>query len=467
MPDAGGARGRFDGGRIVSRDADGSGLTRRETLSLSGAAALAGLAGCGGRLSERLLGGEPATIDAAALTEATRGETPTVPERLPVDIEESFVDDQRDRARSKLDAPPAPFDEAAIPNGVIRERLNDEYDRALQAIRDIPGAPTAYERLGHASRARTSAHEAQAGWNAIESDLTAEDLQESIPTVRDEVEAFAQRRSYVGGDPVRAAVVHAELDGEILGARNWLSIPDHRIAAAAGQSLELARIAVDIERARSDVAVGSYLFDRYRAGLDDPANLHDRFSTARETLRGRIDRQADSLPPEQVDDPTSLVDRDIDTTVGVRALMELGSDAQRRIEDARADGRRPSLADDTMHAVGTLLRIRAYRRLRERIEGGDDVDVASAEDVRALRSDAITAVEAARDAGRGGLVIGSLLPRFAHDIGWIDGRFDRGSGSVRVDSVAFDAMRYVVVASICRALPETAASAAAVLRGSE
>jgi hypothetical protein len=450
----------------VSRDTDGAGLSRREALSLSGAAALAGLAGCGGRLSERL-GGGPTTIDAEALTEATRGETPTVLERLPVDIEDSFVDDQRDLARSKLDGTPAPFDEAAIPNGVIRERLNGEYDRALKSIRDVSGAPTAYERLGHATRARTSAHEVEAGWDAIESDLTAEDLRESIPTVRDEIDAFARRRSYVGGDPVRAAVVHAELDGEIRGAHNWLSVPDREVAAASGQSLELAGIAVDIERARSDVAVGSYLFDRYRAGLDDPVNLRDRLSTARETLRGRIERQTDSLPPERVEDPTSLVDRDIDTTVGVRALMKLGSDARRRTEDARADGRRPSLAADTMHAVGTLLRIRAYRRLRERIEGGEDIAVASAEDVKELRSDAIAAVETARDAGRGGLLIGSLLPPFAHDIGWIDGRFDRGSGSVRVDSVAFDAMRYVVVAAVCGALPETAASAAAVLRGSE
>jgi hypothetical protein len=451
----------------VSRDADGSGISRREALSLSGAAALAGLAGCVGRLSERLPGGGTETIDAATLTEATRGETPTVPETLPVDIEQSFVVDQRELARSKLDATPAPFDEAAIPNGVIRERLNGEYDNALQSIRDVSGAPTAYERLGHATYARTSAHEVHAGWDAIESDLTAEDLRESVPSVRDGVDAFARRRFYVGSDPVRAAVVHAELDVTIRGARNWVSVPDREIEAASGQSLELADIAVDLERARTEVAVGSYLFDRYRTGLDDPADLRDRLSTARETLRERIERQSDSLPPERVEDPTSLVDRDVEATAGVHALAELGSEARWRIEDDRTDGRGPSLAADTMHAVGTILRIQAYRQLRDRIEDGDDVAVASAEDVRALRSDAITAIETAHDAGRGEQVIDSILPGLSRRIEWIDSRFDRGSGGVPVDSASRDAMRYVVVAALCRALPETATEATAVLRESE
>jgi hypothetical protein len=457
----------LDGGGLVSRDADDSGLTRRETLSLSGTAVLAGLAGCGGRLPERLPGGSPATIDAAALSEATRGETPTVPETLPVDIEAAFVEGQRDTARSKLDATPAPFDEGTIPNGVIRERLNDEYDHALRSIRDASGALTAYERLDHATHARTSAHEVAAAWDAIESRLTAAALRESIPGVRDAVDAFARRRSYVGSDPVRAAVVHAELDREIRAARNWLSNPDRELESVAGQSLALAEVAADIERARAGLAVGSYLFDRHRQRLDGSGDLRDRLAAAHGTFRERIERRSDSMPPEQVDDPTTLVDRDVDATAGVHALAELGSDVQFRLEDARTDEDAPSLADDVMDAIGTLLRIRAVRRLRERIEGGDDVAIASATDVETLRSDAIAAVEAAQDADGGELVVEAILPEFGRQIGWIDDRFDRGSGSVRVESVSFDAMRYVTVAAVCRALPETAAEVTTVLRDAE
>ncbi len=468
MPDADWLRDRRrDGGRIVSRDADGSVRTRREVLSLSGVAALAGLAGCGGRIRDRLPGGGPATIDAAALSEATRGETPTIPETLPVDIEQSFVAGQRDVARAKLDATPAPFDEETVPNGVIRERLNDAYDHALKSIRDASGAPTASERLDHTTHARTAAHEVVAAWDAIESNLTADDLRASIPAVRDDVDAFEARWAPVGDDPVRAAVVHREIERGLRGARRWLSIPDGQLRAAAGQSLELADIAVDIERARADTAVGSYLFDRFRGRLDEPTDRTDRLAAARGDLRSRIDRRAEPLPPDRVDDPTSLVDRDVGTTTGVRALAELASDARRRIDDVAADDGDPRLASDVLSATATLTHLRAFTSLRDRIEGGDDAAVASAEDVGALRSEAIGAIETARDGDRAGLLTDALLPGFAGNIEWIDDRFDRGSGSVRVESVSFDAMRYVTVASLCRALPETAAEATGALRSSE
>ena len=447
----------------MTRDADAR-LTRREALSLSGVAALAGLAGCGGRFRDRL-GGGPATIDAEALSEATRGEPPTIPETLPVDIERSFVAGQRDRARSKLDGTPAPFNDAEIPNGVIRERLNDSYDGALQSIRDASGGPTPVERLGHATRARTEAHEVAAAWDAIDSEVTVDDLRASVPTVRGAVDALESRWSPVGDDPVRAAVVHREIERGLRGARRWLSIPDGRFRAASGQSLELAAVAVDIERARADTGVGSYLFDRFRDRLDDPTDLTDRLTRAHEELRRRIDRGADPLPPGRVEGPTSLVDRDVEATAGVRALAKIGADARHRIEDVDAADGTPRLASDVLSAAATLAYLRAFERLRDRIEGGDDVAVASAADVGAIRSAAIAAIEAARSADRAPLLVDALLPGFAGNIGWIDDQFDRGSGSVRVELVSFDAMRYVVVAELCGALPGTAAEAADVLRG--
>jgi hypothetical protein len=448
----------------VSRDTD---FTRREALSLSGTAALAGLAGCNGRLSERLPGGGPATIDAAALAEATRGDTPTIPETLPVDIEQSFVAGQRDMARAKLDATPAPFDGEAIPNGVIRERLNDSYDHALKSIRDASEAPTPYERLGHATRARTAAHEVVAAWDAIESNLTADDLRASIPAVRDDVGALEGRWSPVGDDPVRAAVVHWEIERGLRGAPRWLSIRDGQLRAPAGQPLELADIAVNIERARANTAVGSYLFDRFRGSLDKPTDLTDRFVAARTDLRRRIDRRAEPLPTDRTDDPTSLVDREIGATTGVRALAELASDARRRLEDIGTDDDEPRVVSDVLSATTTLTHLRAFETLRDRIEGGDDIAVRTAEDVGALRSEAIDAIEAARDADRAQLIIDALLPGFAGDIGWIDDQFDRGSGRVRVESIAYDTMQYLTLASLCRVLPGTAAEVTGVLRSSE
>jgi hypothetical protein len=445
----------------VTRDTDGPGPTRRELLSTSAAAALAGLAGCGGRLPDRF-GRDPPTIDGEALVEATRGDPPTVPETLPVALEASFVDDQRATARSRLDATPAPFDRATIPNGVMRERLNDEYDRALKAIRDASasGAPSRYERLGHAAGARTSAHEVRAAWDAIESRLTADDLRGSIPAVRDDVDAFRSRWSHVGDDPVRAAVVHAEIEREIRGARRWLSVPDARFRVASGQPLPLADLAVDVERARTDVAVGSYLFDRFRASLDDPTDLRDRLTAARDALDARLD----PLPPEGASDPTSLVDRDVDATTGVRALAELASDARyRAAEPPNDDG--PRTASAVVDAALALTYVRAFDALRARIEGGDDVAVTTAGDVATLRSEAIAAVEAARDDDRAPLVVDALLPRFATNLPWTDGRFDGPPDDVRVSSASRDAIGYVLVSALCGALPSTAETVADALRG--
>lgn len=467
MPDVDGIRKRrFDGGRIVSRDADGPGLTRREALSVSGAAALAGLAGCGGRLSGRFTGGGPATIDAAALTDATRGDVPSVPETIPVDVESAFVDDQVAVAQSHLDSVPAPFDAEEIPNGVIRERLNDDYDHALRSMRDVSGAPTPYERLEHATDARTSARGVQAGWRAIESALTAGDLRESISAVDDDVDAFESRRSYVGADPVRATVVHAELERRVRGARNWSAVRNDDLDRANGRALELADIAVDVERARADVAVGSYLLDRFRASLDSPVDRRDLLATAHAELRDRVGTRAEPLPAERVDDPSSLVDRDIETTTGVLALASLSSDARPVIGDARAEDPERRLASRIVAATRALTYLRAFGTLRDRIEGGDDVAIESAADVAELRDDAVAAAEAARDSDRGALLVDALLPRFAREISWTDDRFDRGSGSVRVDLASRSAADYVAVAELCRALPPVSAEVTGVLRGS-
>lgn len=450
----------------MSRDADAPRVTRREALSLSGTAALAGLAGCGGRLRDRLPGGGPETIDAAALTEVTRGDAPSVPETIPVDVEEAFIDEQRTTAQSTLDSVPVPFDAEEIPNGVIRERLNDEYDHALRSIRDVSGAPTPYERLGHATHARSSAREVQAGWDAIESDLTLGDIRQTASAVGDDVDAFESQWSYVGEDPVRAAIVHAELERTLHGARDWLSIRDDDLDRTGGQSLELADIAADVERGRTTVAIGSHLLDRFRASLDSPADRRERLETAHATLRDRVETQAEPLPSDHVDDPTSLVERDIEPTAGVRALAELASDARPVLGDARADDGERRLASRIVAATRALTYGRAFEHLRDRIEGGDDVAVGSADDVAELRTDTVAAVEAARDSDRAPLLVDALLPRFAREVRWTDDRFDRGSGSIRVDLVSHDAAAYVAVAELCRALPPVGAEVTGVLRGS-
>lgn len=448
----------------MSRRDAGATVGRRRLLALSGTGALAALAGCSG-----LLGGGERALDAGALAEAVAGDAPTVPETLPVDIEASFVDEQRSIARSSLDGVPAPFDREEIPNGVIRERLNDVYEVATESLREVDEGETPYVRLERANRARATAHQVRTGWRAIEAGLTRADLAESVPTIRGSIDEAAARWSHVGDDPVRATVVHAEIENELRAARNWVSSGD-RGRPTEGSALDVAERAEELERARTSVAVASYVFDRFRASLGTAADQRGRLEVAREALRGRVRDASAALPPQDVDDPTSLVDRDVEETTGVLALAELGSEARYRADDVTASDDRdegPSLASDVVGAVDALAYVRAFESLRERIEGGDDLAVEGVGDVAALRGSAIAAVEQAREAERGALLVDALLPDFADEIRWTDDRLARESGSVGVESVARDAVDYVIAAATCRALPPVCAEAAAALRTSQ
>jgi hypothetical protein len=160
------------------------------------------------------------------------------------------------------------------------------------------------------------------------------------------------------------------------------------------------------------------------------------------------------------------VDRDIEETTGVRALASLGTEASYRAEQLTESDDDPFLANEVVGAADALVYARGFESLRERLENGDDVAVESVDDVSALRSDAISAVEDARSTDRGHLLVNELLPRFANEIRWTDERFARESGTTSLDSVAYDAVDYVVAAATCRAVPRVSADVAGVLRDS-
>lgn len=443
-------------------DGLGPRLGRRRLLSGAAASALGALAGCSGQFFEE----SPPTIAGADLRAATNGDAPAVPETLPVGIEASFVETLRAGARSKLDSTPAPFDEAEIPNGVIRERLNSEYDSALRLLRDASGAPTPYERLGDAARARTSAHEVQAAWAGIDGELTVTDLRESISAVNRDIDAFASEHAYVGDDPVRAAIVHDQIERRIGGARRWVSIPDREFDVATETSLDLAEVATDIERARVDVTVGAYLFDRFRESLDAATDQRERLTDARETLKARIRDRDDSVPAEGVDDATSLVSRDIGTTAGVHALEDLAWEVRSRVEQVQRAGDETEPASNVVSAASILTYIGAFGRLRDRIEGGDDIAVETAGDVADLRAAATAAVEAAGDVDRGQLLVDALRPRFAREIEQVDRRLDDDRSEIRVASVSRGARGYVRITALCSVLPTVAETVVRVLRES-
>jgi hypothetical protein len=410
-------------------------------------------------------------------------DAPTVPETIPVPVERWFVESHVDAARRRLRAVPAPFDREEIPNGVVRARLNRMHDSVGETLgnladskdvssddrnetrpRDSVDAPTPFERLARAADVRADAYEVRAAWRVVEEALTVADVREMRAAVLDDAEAFAADLSYAGNDPVRAAIAYAEGERRIRGARSWLSFDHRELSRAEGSPFDAADVAEDVERARIDVEVGSYLLDRFRETTDGSSHLRGRLDAARGELRHRVDERAAVLPEERVDDPTALVDRDVGPTAGVLALGELADDARYRVENALDANSEPTLATDCLTATRALVYLRAFVRLRERIESGDPREIDAAADVTALRADAVAAVRAARDSDRAPAVIRAVLPDLAEYVERGDSRFERASDAETVPDVSRDALYYVVAAETCRALPPVAAEAAAVLR---
>lgn len=438
------------------------GIGRRRLLAVGATTAVGALAGC----AERLGFGEEdtPTLDGDRLAELADRPVPSVPETLPVAIESTFVDAQAGVARALLAGVPAPFDEREIPNGAIRERLNGTYEAARGQVRRVLSAETPFEAAHRVPNARADAREVHATWQAIDADRTVADVQADAPDVVEAVDSCAARWSYLGADPVAAVRVHAAIEEEVHGARNWASPDAYRSRPGEGP-FDVGRAASRLERARASLAIADHLFERHRAGLDTGRDLRARLSDARDALDARVDDARAALPEADPDrEPSGLVERDVGQTAGVLALADLYDRADHRGSRGTDDDPIPRLAGDVLGATRVLVAVRAFERLRDRIEGGDDVAIASVADVEALRGEAVDAVTAAREAERAAGLVAELLPRYANALRWTDDEFGHESGAVPVNHVARDAADYVTVGASCAVLPDVCASVAATLR---
>lgn len=434
-------------------------LGRRRFLALT----TASLTGCNGRFP----GTEPETIDGDRLSKIVKRDAPAIPETLPVAIDPAFIDAQVDDARQMLADVPAPLDAEEIPNGAIRERLNHRYESVKSRLDTVADAETPLERLERAGYATADVRGVQATWLAIDAGLTVEDIRENAPAVRTDVAAFVDRWSYVGGDPVRAIRVHARIEEDLTGAGNWAALdqpPREDGPFAVGE------IAERLERARVSLASAAHVFDRFQASIARTNGLQTRLKTAKSTLGDRVRSRATDLP-DAVDDPTKLVERDVDETAGVRALSELFEEARRlihEVEDERGSADTtaplPRLASGVLERHRALVLLQAFEQLRTRIEGGDDVAIESANDVATLREAAVEAVTVARRAGRDRGLVRESLPRFASRLRRADDRLEESSGEVTVPRVARTAADYVVVTSTCRELLPASAEVSTVVR---
>lgn len=435
--------------------------TRRGFLALAGAASLAG---CGLPDPQEVLHGEPPKVERAALAEIPAGDPPSVPETVPVEIRRSHLDDGVARARDLLASVPVPLDEAEIPNGAIREELARKHDRARETLDSVAEAASPLDAMDRVRDARGEARAVAAGWRAIDGELAGAEVRASARSVFDAAERFRTRWSYSGADPVRAAVVHAEIETRVDAAVNRA---EHVVSGGRTDRenpVAVGELAGDIERARASLGDAGHLYDRLKASADGSRNLRAGFIAAAEALPSIAGTRRGDLPDGDPNDPSSYVAGDVDGTPIGEAIRRLATDLE---HDDAAHGART--ADEYASAVlavhGTLVRVRALDALVRRVAADEHVTVESADDARTIRTEAVAALEEALRNDDHPHLNRRALSDAAGRISYADrdlSRYD-GDGTVSVSAAADELGEYVVAGALARATPPTSARVGRVL----
>jgi len=445
--------------RTVDRS-DRARSTRRGFLALAASAGLAGCNGFGYVSDDR-----GPTIDGAALSAALSAKPPTVTERLPVYVEESYLDEAAAAAREHLAAVPAPFDAGDVPNGAIRAELSRFYEAATEALDDASAADSTADAMSRLRDAREDARAAAAAWAAVDGDLDREGVQASVPAVREDLDAFQVRWRYVGEAPVRAVLAHATIEELVASAGRRLRNPaDRRYRRDhSGGPLAVGELAGEIEAARAAIDDAAYVFDRFVGSLDDPRAIGDGLRAVGESLTKTLDERREALPGEPHDEVSSFVDRDVAGTPIGHALGEL-RDAEYAdgLDEELATGRRASAV---LSVHDTLTQVRAFERLRERVADDEFVRVETAEDVRAIRDATVEAVAAAAESDDHPRLNRRPL-RTVSNLRFADDQLEQYAGrdEVPVDWLVRELGYYVAIEARAREIPAASAAVAEAIR---
>lgn len=438
--------------------------SRRAFLAAAATAGTVALTGCGG-FGPFAEGEEPATIDGAALRDAVSGDVPSVPESLPVAVERAYVDRRATNVRETLSAVPTPLEAERVPNGLIRTELSEMREEARTALDDAAAASSPVEALASLRRASEEATAASAGWRAVEGAFGFDDLFETASAVRRDVDDFRGRWRYAGDDPIRAVLTHAAVENRVAAAGRRLSGALETTRYRSENPISVGEAAGAVGRARASLADGAHVFERFASSLNGERSMRPVFRAAGESLTVTLNDRREALPDADAE-PSSYADAAVEGTAVGHALSELREAVSYGdgIDDERATGQR---ANVVLSAFWTLVRVRAFDRLRERVDDGDYVTVESAADVRELRAAAVRAIERASATGEHPRLDRHVLQL----VEWLDGvesqvaRHDEEEVPVRW--ITRDLARYPIVEAMARETPATSADVADALRAAK
>lgn len=410
-------------------------MTRRGLLALAGTSVLAGCNGLAG-----LDGGKNPSIRAYDLPDIDPDEDlePAVPESVPVAIASDHFDATRNRVTTLLAELPTPLGPEEIPNGYIRKQLSDAATDATAALNDARNARTELVALELLRRARAEARYAAAGWAVADRDLSAGPIQREYSQTVSKAQSVRDAHEYVGTDPVRAALVHARIEGTLE------RVIDSRVPSQDGNPLlYIAEWGETTESAQAYLDDARHFDEQLRTSLpDDAGTVGETLTEAAEMLLADVRSRRSGLPPE----PTAE-EWDIPEQV-IGDLRREADDGVTRIADANGP------ASAVIDANRRLTQFQALDRLQERINDGELPRPQSAEAVREIRLTAYDALEVALEESPAPELTRTAVTSAAWRVASTDWELARYEGEVTVSRLDTNIADYVIATAIGRAAPD-------------
>jgi len=432
-----------------------SGRTRRTVLAGAGAAVAASIAGCSGLP----FGADEATITGRQLSGVLEESPPSIPDRVPIGIDASYLDAVASELESALASVPTPFDATEVPNGAIRARLNRQSETARATLAGAGEEPTRWERAGSLRRARRETGFVVGGWAAIDDDRTIADVRAAGEAIRDDLDSFRRRWAYLGADAIEAVVVNAAIAGLVrscIGGLNRVLSARERESATA---LDVAEADERLASARGALRDATHLLDRLRA-RDGVRDRRDALAAAADAL---VDRVAEGRAATGLDTGAFTAEADREATPAERALRDLRDDIRRGdVQGTRDTGAFPQAI---VEAHNALAMIGAVETLRARIDAGEAIDPASAEDVDTIRTRAREALATVHAEGSSPRLDRLQTHRLAAVLRYVDdelSHFD-ADDEVALSRLNRELRDYVRIEAVARSVDDASAAVARAL----
>ncbi|RQG97617.1 hypothetical protein [Natrarchaeobius oligotrophus] len=435
-----------------------SNATRRQLLAGLATAGGVSLAGCSEiSLSED----DSGRFERSELEAILTVPTPDVDPPVPIGPADAALENELERVSKLLDAVPPSVERDDVPNGVVRETIEERRVDATEyreSARETAGSARYHALRNDVPDAREAARESATTLAAVEDGPAVDELDDERGERRSRLDDRLETTAYAGDDSrdgrLRAALVAADREDDLVRAgwrvRRW------RLHAGSNV-VELGEHAGDLEFVAATTDAWDHLSERYADDLRSSVDLEAAFSAA---LERSIDAATEfSLPDQDEDDWLSeLVEGDLETGFQQTLVWDAVRpvyDARDRMDDAASEGR---LGRGLAAAVRFEQERRAFETVRDRFEGRDVEPSASIDEIRSEREAAIEAVESALESFAEPTLAAARLADGVRALGWTDDRIRRWheSDSDALVSLSDEYSGYVCLRARFDALPDAA-----------